>query len=141
MDGLVYVCDRSNDRIQIFTKQGKFIKEFFVRRETLGIGSVWTVSFSRDSAQKYLLVADGENNVIWILRRADGTVASSFGHNGRNAGYFPLGPSSRNRFQGQFLYRRSRHRQKNPKICPSPMKIDFRVNVPETYVGAGFSLS
>jgi DNA-binding beta-propeller fold protein YncE len=88
LDGMVYVCDRSNDRIQVFTKQGKFIKEFFVRRETLGIGSVWTVSFSHDAGQKYLLVADGENNVVWILRRADGTVVSSFGHNGRNAGYF-----------------------------------------------------
>ncbi len=88
VDGLVYVCDRVNDRIQIFTKQGKFVKEFFVRSETLGIGSVWTISFSHDREQKYLLVADGENNVIWILRRGDGVVAGSFGHNGRNAGYF-----------------------------------------------------
>ena len=88
IDGLVYVCDRQNDRIQVFTKQGKFLKEFFVRPATLGMGSAWTVVFSHDTAQKYLLVVDGENSVVWILRRSDGAVVSSFGHSGRNAGQF-----------------------------------------------------
>jgi DNA-binding beta-propeller fold protein YncE len=88
IDGLVYVCDRQNDRIQAFTKQGKFLKEFFVRPATLGMGSAWTVVFSHDTAQKYLLVVDGENSVVWILRRSDGAVVSSFGHSGRNAGQF-----------------------------------------------------
>ena len=87
-DGLVYVCDRVNNRIQVFTKQGKFVKEFFVRPQTLGIGSVWQFAFSMDENQKYLLVADGENNVIWALRRDDGAVLGQTGHNGRNAGQF-----------------------------------------------------
>jgi DNA-binding beta-propeller fold protein YncE len=87
-DGFVYVCDRTNDRIQVFTKQGKFVREFFVHKSTLGIGSVWNLSFSHDKEQKYLLVADGEDNMIWIVLRADGSVVSSFGHNGRNAGQF-----------------------------------------------------
>jgi DNA-binding beta-propeller fold protein YncE len=87
-DGLVYVCDRVNNRIQVFTKQGKFVKEFFVRPQTLGIGSVWQFAFSMDENQKYLLVADGENNVIWTLRRDDGAVMGQTGHNGRNAGQF-----------------------------------------------------
>ncbi len=87
-DGYVYVCDRVNDRIQVFTKQGNFVKEFFVRPATLGNGSVWTLNFSADPQQKYLLVADGENNVVWVLRRSDGLVLSTFGHNGRNAGQF-----------------------------------------------------
>ncbi len=87
-DGLVYVCDRSNDRIQVFTKQGKFLREFFVHKSTLGIGSVWNLTFSHDEQQNYLLVADGEDNVIWIVQRSDGAVVSSFGHNGRNAGQF-----------------------------------------------------
>jgi hypothetical protein len=87
-DGLVYVCDRTSDRIQVFTKQGKFVKEFLVSPKTLGNGSTWTLSFSHDPQQKYLLVGDGRNNVIWILNRNDGTVAGSFGHNGRNAGQF-----------------------------------------------------
>jgi DNA-binding beta-propeller fold protein YncE len=87
-DGLVYVCDRVNDRLQVFTKQGKFVKEFLVRPQTLRIGSVWQFAFSTDEHQKYLLVADGENNVIWTVRRDDGTVAGQTGHNGRNAGQF-----------------------------------------------------
>ena len=87
-DCLVYVCDRVNDRLQVFTKQGKFVKEFFVRPQTLAIGSVWQLAFSTDENQKYLLVADGENNVIWTLRRADGAVVGQTGHNGRNAGQF-----------------------------------------------------
>lgn len=63
-DNLVYVCDRVNDRIQVFTKQGQFQKEFFLRRETLGNGSPWDLAFSSDKEQAFLEVADGENNVI-----------------------------------------------------------------------------
>jgi len=88
VDGLVYVCDRVNDRVQVFTKQGKFVKEFTVRAQTLGIGSVWQFAFSTDVQQKFLLLADGENNVIWTLRRDDGVVVGQTGHNGRNAGQF-----------------------------------------------------
>lgn len=87
-DGLVYVCDRVNDRIQVFTKEGKFLKEFFLRKETLGNGSAYDLAFSRDAKQNGLLVADGENNVIWTLRRSDGTILGSTGHAGRNAGQF-----------------------------------------------------
>jgi hypothetical protein len=87
-DGMVYVCDRHNDRIQEFTKQGKFVREFFLHPETLGNGSAWTMTFSHDAGQKYILVVDGENNTIWIARRSDGVVVSSFGHSGRNAGEF-----------------------------------------------------
>ena len=87
-DGLVYVCDRVNDRIQVFTKDGKFQKEFFLRKETRGNGSAYDVAFSRDPNQTYLLVDDGEDNVIWTLRRSDGTVLGSTGHAGRNAGQF-----------------------------------------------------
>jgi DNA-binding beta-propeller fold protein YncE len=87
-DGFVYVCDRTNSRIQVFTKQGKFIKEFTVRPQTLGMGSVWQLAFSSDEQQKFLLVADGENNVIWTIRRDDGAVVGQTGRNGRNAGQF-----------------------------------------------------
>jgi hypothetical protein len=87
-DGFVYVCDRTNDRIQIFTKQGKFVKEFFVRKETLGQGSTWDLAFSRGAEQKLLIVADGENNVLWILDRNSGDVVGKTGHSGRNAGQF-----------------------------------------------------
>jgi DNA-binding beta-propeller fold protein YncE len=85
-DGLVYVGDRGGDRIQIFTKAGKFVKEFLVRPKTLGLGSVWSTALSRDREQKYLFVADGANGVIHVLNRSDGTELSAIGHKGRNAG-------------------------------------------------------
>jgi len=87
-DGFVYVCDRTNDRIQVFTKQGKFLKEFFVRKETLGQGSVWDFAFSRDAEQKFMILADGENNLLWTLERSTGNVLGTTGHSGRNAGQF-----------------------------------------------------
>jgi DNA-binding beta-propeller fold protein YncE len=87
-DGLVYVCDRLNDRVQIFTKQGKFLKEFFLHTTTREPGTVCDIAFSRDPGQQYLLVADNTDNVIWTLRRSDGAVLDSTGHGGRNAGQF-----------------------------------------------------
>ena len=87
-DGQVYVCDRINDRIQVFTKQGKFIKEFFIRPVTQSPGTISMIAFSRDPGQEYLIVADPTNNMIWTLRRSDGEVLGSFGHDGRNAGQF-----------------------------------------------------
>lgn len=87
-DGFVYVCDRVNNRIQVFTKEGKFAKEIFMRKETIGQGSAYDLAFSHDESQTYLLVADGEDNVIWIVRRGDGTIVGTIGHAGRNAGQF-----------------------------------------------------
>jgi hypothetical protein len=89
-DGFVYVCDRTSDRIQVFTKQGQFVKEFIVAPATRGIGSTWALAFSHDPQQKYLLVGDGENDVIWIVNRSNGTVAGKFGHKGHSAGQFAL---------------------------------------------------
>ena len=90
VDNLVYICDRGNDRIQVFTKAGKFVKEFLVRPETLGTGSTWSVAFSHDPTQKYLLVGDGENGVIWILDRDTGVVVTTLGRKGHSAGQFDL---------------------------------------------------
>jgi DNA-binding beta-propeller fold protein YncE len=87
-DGLVYVCDRINDRVQVFTKQGKFQKEFFIRPVTQSPGTVGMIVFSKDSGQEYMMVADPTNNVVWTLRRSDGQILGSFGHDGRNAGQF-----------------------------------------------------
>ena len=46
-DGLVYVCDRTNDRIQIFRKDGTFVKETVIAERTLGSRSVWDLPFRR----------------------------------------------------------------------------------------------
>lgn len=89
-DGLVYVADRLADRVQVFTKEGKFVSEFPVAPATLGRGSAWTLAFSHDPQQRYLLVGDGGNSVVWILKRSDGSVAGRFGHRGYSAGQFDL---------------------------------------------------
>jgi DNA-binding beta-propeller fold protein YncE len=87
-DGLVYVCDRVNNRIQIFDRTGHYQKQYVYDPATLGNGSTWVARLSPDPAQKYLIYADGENNVVRIVDRQTGAVLSSFGHNGRNAGQF-----------------------------------------------------
>ncbi len=78
-DGLIYVCDRRNDRVQVFHTDGRFVTEWHVAPETGGMGSVWDVAFSADPAQSFVYVADGTNNVVHILRRSDGAVVGSFG--------------------------------------------------------------
>jgi hypothetical protein len=87
-DNLVYVADRTADRVQVFTKQGKFMQEIFVAPKTIGRGTAWTLAFSHDPKQKYLLVGDGADCVIWILNRSDGSLVGKFGHRGTNAGQF-----------------------------------------------------
>jgi DNA-binding beta-propeller fold protein YncE len=87
-DGLVYVCDRVNDRIQVFRKDGTFVTEFIVEPDTLGNGSTWDVDLSADRRQTFLYNPDGENNYVWILDRLSGDILSRFGRNGRYAGQF-----------------------------------------------------
>jgi len=85
-DGLLYVCDRPNDRIQIFKPDGTFVKEVFVATNTLGDGSVWDIAFSKDPQQKYLFLADGKNEKIYIFDRASMEILTSFGDGGRQPG-------------------------------------------------------
>jgi len=87
-DGLVYVCDRVNNRVQVFQKDGKFVREFVLEPATRFVGSVWDVALSEDAQQKYLYVADGTNNEIHILLRATGERLGAFGRGGRQAGQF-----------------------------------------------------
>jgi len=87
-DGTVYVCDSTNDRIQVFKKDGSFVKEAKVAPNTLGQGSVWDIAFSRDPGQKYLYVADGQNMKVRILDRETLAELSTFGDGGRQPGQF-----------------------------------------------------
>ena len=87
-DGLVYVADRTNDRLQVFQKDGTFIREAFIRPETLGSGSASGVTLSIDPAQRWLFVPDGTNNVVWILDRESLEVQGRFGRLGKYAGQF-----------------------------------------------------
>ena len=87
-DGLLYVCDRPNDRIQIFRPDGTFVKEVFVATSTLGDGSVWDIAFSKDPQQKYLFLADGKNEKIYVMLRETMEILTSFGDGGRQPGQF-----------------------------------------------------
>ena len=87
-DGLVYVCDRPNDRIQIFRPDGTFVKEVFVATSTLGDGSVWDIAFSKDPQQKYLYLADGKNEKIYVMLRESMEILTTFGAGGRQPGQF-----------------------------------------------------
>ena len=87
-DGLVYVCDRQNDRLQVFTTDGKFIKEQWYARRSLSEGSVWDVAFSRDPQQRYIFMADGRNQKVRIILRETLEELTSFGDGGRQPGQF-----------------------------------------------------
>jgi sugar lactone lactonase YvrE len=94
-DGFVYAADRAAERVQAFTREGKFVKEYVVaapgtrRDERTGSrGAAGGVTFSADNEQKYLYVSDMKNNTIWFLNREDGTVLGQFGSMGDNGGQF-----------------------------------------------------
>ncbi|MDX1384219.1 MAG: hypothetical protein R3190_11280, partial [Thermoanaerobaculia bacterium] len=87
-DGLLYVCDRGADRLQVFRKDGSYVTEAFIAPETLAQGSTWDVAFSEDPEQKYLYLADGQNMKIHVLERSSLEVLTTFGGGGRQAGLF-----------------------------------------------------
>lgn len=87
-DGLLYVCDRPNNRIQVFRRDGTFVKEIAVAPDTRGNGAAWDVDLSPDRAQTVLYNADGENNLVWMLRRDSGRLLGTIGRRGRQAGQF-----------------------------------------------------
>ena len=102
-DRLVYIGERGQNRIEVFTTDGKFVKEFYVSPNTPGqrvgegcgglnnpklppCGTTYKLVISKDPQQKFLYVADGTNNKVWILDRQSGRTLGSFGSNGRYAG-------------------------------------------------------
>lgn len=87
-DGLVYVCDRANDRIQVFRTDGGFVTEKIIAPMTLGDGSTWDIAFSRDPEQKYMYVADGKNMKVYVMDRESLEILTTFGDGGRQPGLF-----------------------------------------------------
>ena len=87
-DGLVYVCDRLNNRIQVFQKNGTFVKEASINKTTLRDGAVWDVDFSRDAQQKFIYVPDAQNSRVHVLLRDTLQVVSGFGSGGHVPGTF-----------------------------------------------------
>ena len=86
-DGFVYVCDRSHSRFQIFRKEGTYERTVSVPRvPDRTAGTLYDLDFSPD--QKFLYVADGANQRVWILRRRDMQIVDWFGERGAGAGQF-----------------------------------------------------
>ena len=88
LDGLVYVCDRGADRVQVFTLDGEFVQEVQFAPNTRSQGSTWDIAFSPDAAQTYLYLADGQNMKVYIILRSTMEVLTSFGDGGRQPGLF-----------------------------------------------------
>ncbi len=88
LDDLVYVCDRQNDRVQVFRKDGTFVSEVFIAPQTLGDGSTWDIAFSKDPGQAYLYIADGKNERIYVVLRETMEILTTFGDGGRQPGQF-----------------------------------------------------
>ena len=87
-DGLVYVCDRNADRIQIFHKDGTFVSEHIIAPATLSQGSTWDIDFSHDPEQRFIYLADGQNMKVYIIERKTMKVLTAFGDGGRQPGMF-----------------------------------------------------
>ncbi len=87
-DGLIYVCDRGADRIQVFRPDGSFVKEAQIAPLTVGAGATWDIAFSHDADQEFIYVADGSNMVVHILDRDSLEVMYVLGNGGRQPGLF-----------------------------------------------------
>ena len=87
-DGLVYVCDRQADRVQVFRADGTFVKEAFYAKNTLGSGSAWDIAFSKDAQQRYIFLADGTNEKVRVVLRETLEELTNFGDGGRQPGQF-----------------------------------------------------
>ena len=87
-DGLVYIADRTNSRVQVFHRDGTYVDEVIIAKATMGEGSAWDVDVSPDEQQTFLYVADGTNQRVWIVQRATLEVLGSFGRRGHGAGEF-----------------------------------------------------
>jgi DNA-binding beta-propeller fold protein YncE len=81
-DGFVYVADRPNNRIQVFRKDGTYVKEAFVSKRTLLAGAASGFVLSPDAQQRFLYMIDGANHHVWILNRDTLQVIARFGQQG-----------------------------------------------------------
>ena len=87
-DGLIYVCDRTNNRIQVFKFDGSYVNQYPIEVDSRGDGSAWEIAFSRDAAQKYMYISDGTNEKIHVWDRASMKELYWFGGGGRQPGQF-----------------------------------------------------
>ncbi len=82
-DGLVYVCDRRNDRVQVFRRDGTYLSEWRIAPATPPPGSAWDLALNPADGEMTVILADGGNERLHILRRADGRALSTLGAPGQ----------------------------------------------------------
>jgi DNA-binding beta-propeller fold protein YncE len=87
-DGLVYVADRGNSRIQVFTLAGKYITQGFINRNEGGALTAAGLAFSPDPQQQFIYVADQSNSHIHVVLRKTLEVLYTIGRRGSNPGDF-----------------------------------------------------
>jgi DNA-binding beta-propeller fold protein YncE len=92
-DGLVYVNDRKGNRIQVFEKDGAFVRNIWVNRgysltDPASPGTSWDLAFSKDRDQNLIYVTDGEEQLLWTITHRDGRTLGSYGRPGHMAGDF-----------------------------------------------------
>jgi sugar lactone lactonase YvrE len=87
-DGMVYVCDKGNDRVQVFSKDGKFVKDVAIMPTSTGEGTASDVAFSADAQQRFLYVADIQDKTVVVLDRASLATVGTVGEGGRYPGMF-----------------------------------------------------
>jgi hypothetical protein len=99
-DGLIYLADRANNRIQVFRQNGEFVAERILRARcgpqeqatwtprdrACGTEATFSLGFSHDPAQTYIYSADGGSHYITVLRRSDLEILYEFGGPGVGSG-------------------------------------------------------
>ena len=81
-DGLVYVADRGNSRVQVFDADGTYRTQGFVNRGDESSSTVAGLAFSTDAEQQFMYSADQGNSHIHVIERATLEVLDTFGSNG-----------------------------------------------------------
>ena len=123
VDGLVYICDRGNQRIQVFDKDGMVVDEQLIEAR-LSSGSVggapWDLAFSRDPDQSLMFVVDGSNHAVHTLARDSLEVVASFGRRGRWAGQFESPHSLTIDSQGNLFVGETLDGRRVQKFVPVP---------------------
>ena len=125
-DGLVYVCDRVNDRIQVFSKDGTYIKEAQIAKRTLGDGVTFDIAFSKDPQQRLMYVADGANHRVWQLLRDPMLVLNHIGNGGRYPGPVLRDAQRLARLEGQPLHGRDLHRRARAEVHVQGTRLRLR---------------
>jgi hypothetical protein len=87
-DGFVYVADRQNRRVQVFTPDGKYVSQVFINRAGPAAGSAAGLGFSPDSQQQFLYVTDLGNSHVAVVNRKTLQVLYQFGARGAKPGDF-----------------------------------------------------